>query len=173
MTRKQDVRPDQSDGVSRRTVLAVGAAGATTLTLAACSQAPSPNQAQVSAASTTAGGASSAAPTAGATNTSASSSSGAAAQKVLAKLSDIPVGSAVAAKGADGSEIIISRTSDSAVAGFSAICPHQGCTVAPTFACPCHGSTFDPKTGARISGPTPTGLSTVAVAISGQNIVAG
>jgi Rieske Fe-S protein len=172
MTRKQDVRPDQSDGVSRRTVLAVGAAGATTLTLAACSQAPSPNQAQSPATSATAGGASSAAPTAGATSSSASSS-GAAAQKVLAKLSDIPVGSAVAAKGADGSEIIISRTSDTAVAGFSAICPHQGCTVAPTFACPCHGSTFDSKTGARVSGPTPTGLSTVAVAISGQNIVAG
>jgi Rieske Fe-S protein len=172
MTRKQDVRPDQSDGVSRRTVLAVGAAGATTLTLAACSQAPSPNQAQSPATSATAGGASSAAPTAGATSSSASSS-GAAAQKVLAKLSDVPVGSAVAAKAADGSEIIISRTSDTAVAGFSAICPHQGCTVAPTFACPCHGSTFDSKTGARVSGPTPTGLSTVAVAISGQNIVAG
>jgi cytochrome b6-f complex iron-sulfur subunit len=173
MTRKQDVRPDQSDGVSRRAVLAVGATGATALTLAACSKAPSPNQAQSSAASTTAGGASSAVPTGGAASSSKSSSPGATTQQVLAKLSDIPVGSAVAAKGTDGSEILISRTSDTAVAGFSAICPHQGCTVAPSFVCPCHGSTFDSKTGARVSGPTPTGLSTVAVAISGQNIVAG
>ena len=141
--------------VSRRLVLAVGTAGASTLALAACSRVPAGN------------GSPAAAPD------GAAASGGSGGSGVLASLSSIPVGSAVAAKGANGADILISRTAQNSVAAFSAVCPHQGCTVAPSFQCPCHGSTFDPKTGTNLSGPAPTGLTVVPVTISGTNIVAG
>jgi Rieske Fe-S protein len=67
---------------------------------------------------------------------------------------------------------LITRTAVDTVVAFSAICPHQGCTVPSSFNCPCHGSRFDPKTGAHLAGPAPTGLKTVPVTVSGDNIVA-
>jgi Rieske Fe-S protein len=91
----------------------------------------------------------------------------------LAKLSDVPVGGAISSKNSSGQPILISRPSNDAVVAFSAICPHQGCTVANTFHCPCHGSVFDPKTGAHLAGPAPTGLASVSVKVSGADIVAG
>jgi Rieske Fe-S protein len=172
MTTTEPRNAFQAGGPSRRAVLAVSATGVSALALAACSKAapPSTNSpaAGTTAQSSTAGQKSSAA-TAG----SPASSGSASGAKVLAKLSDIQVGAAVVTKGTDGRDILISRTGQTTVAAFSAICPHQGCTVANSFMCPCHGSTFDPKTGARISGPTPTGLATVPVAIQGGNVVAG
>ncbi len=139
-------------GVSRRTVLAVSAAGAGTLALAACSAAPQ-------AGGGAAGGSSGASSGAGSSST------------VLVALSEVAVGSSVLAKGGDGTEVLVTRTAQNSVVAFSSVCPHQGCTVAASFQCPCHGSAFDPKTGARLSGPAPTGLTPVAVAISGSNIV--
>jgi Rieske Fe-S protein len=56
---------------------------------------------------------------------------------------------------------------------FSAICPHQGCTVGyggGQFQCPCHGSTFDGSTGAVLSGPAQSGLSPIAITVSGGQI---
>jgi len=144
-------------GISRRMVLAVGAAGASTMALAACSKAKTDNSAGP-AASSTPGGTASSATAAGGT---------------LAKLSDVAVGKAIAAKDGDGKSIIITRPTATTVVAFSAKCPHMGCTVMPSFHCPCHGSVYDPTTGARISGPAPTGLTKVNVAISGDSIVAG
>ncbi|UQX86654.1 Rieske (2Fe-2S) protein [Jatrophihabitans telluris] len=162
----EDIRPAEPtaelraplSGPSRRLVLAAGAGGGA-LVLAACSAAPGPTRSDVS--------------TSGGSGSSGSAVRSAGAGQVLAPLSSVAVGSAIAAKSADGSDILISRTGPDTVAAFSAVCPHQGCTVAASFACPCHGSTFDPKTGARLSGPAQNGLATVAVAVSGGNIVAG
>jgi cytochrome b6-f complex iron-sulfur subunit len=167
MTRN-DTSPTLPGDVSRRAVLAVGATGAAAVTLAACSKAASPGVVNGGAAST-------AAATSGAGGASSAAGSAAAGSggKVLATLADVPAGSAVAATGTDGGPIIISRTGAASVVAFSAICPHQGCTVAPSFACPCHGSTFDAKTGTNLSGPAPSGLTAVPVSVSGQNIVAG
>src|SRR5947207_14454211 len=64
----------------------------------------------------------------------------------LVALADVPVGQAKATKAPDGSDVIVARPSESAAAAFSAICTHQGCTVAPKGAdlvCPCHGSVFN------------------------------
>ena len=52
---------------------------------------------------------------------------------------------------------------------FDAVCPHAGCTVSyepasKLFACPCHGLTFNGRTGAVIGGPAPRGLSRIQVA---------
>ncbi|MGX7679694.1 Rieske (2Fe-2S) protein [Jatrophihabitans sp. DSM 45814] len=183
MTDYDDKRHDRSGAVTRRTVLGVGVAGATVLTMAACTQAPPPTVVAVSSGDATAGSSGSN-PTSSPTDPSSSAGSrpsppasasapAGTGKKALAKLADIPIGSAVAAKGASSQDILITRTAATEVVAFSAICPHMGCTVPPSFACPCHGSTFDPKTGARLGGPAPTGLSPVSVSVSGPDIVAG
>jgi nitrite reductase/ring-hydroxylating ferredoxin subunit len=45
---------------------------------------------------------------------------------------------------------------------FSNICPHASCGVSGfdgrAMICPCHGSEFNPTTGARTAGPATTGL---------------
>lgn len=53
---------------------------------------------------------------------------------------------------------------------YDAVCPHAGCTVgyspaANLIVCPCHGSEFDPSTGAVVSPPAPHGLSSIPVAV--------
>jgi thiosulfate dehydrogenase (quinone) large subunit len=67
------------------------------------------------------------------------------------------------------------RDSQGQVRAFSAVCTHAGCTVGyqgGQIVCPCHGGTFDPKTGAVISGPPPFGLAPRKVVESGGNIYA-
>ena len=63
---------------------------------------------------------------------------------------------------------------------YDAICPHAGCTVgyssaANLIVCPCHGSEFDPSTGAVVSPPAPHGLSSILVAVdaNGELVVDG
>jgi Rieske Fe-S protein len=58
-------------------------------------------------------------------------------------------------------------TREDKVRGFSAICTHQGCTVASvsggTINCACHGSKFDAKTGEVVNGPAQLPLEPVDV----------
>ena len=160
-------------GVSRRTVLAVGAVGASTVALAACSKAKTTSSA---AATTSSAGSDTAVSTPPASSGAPSSSDSSSGGKALAKLDDIKVGEAIAATGADGAKILISRPTATTVAAFSAICTHMGCTVAPAgqeLDCPCHGSKYNATTGAVISGPAPRALPSVAVKISGSDVVAG
>lgn len=113
-------------------------------------------------------GGGSSADTAGATGAGTASGSGAASPSAstggtdaLATVADIPVGSAVSAQSPDGTPLIISRPSTDAVVGFSAVCTHQGCTVAPAgkeLDCPCHGSRYDVATGKVLGGPAPAPL---------------
>lgn len=56
---------------------------------------------------------------------------------------------------------------------YNAICPHAGCTVgyspaANLIVCPCHGSEFDPSTGAVVNPPASHGLSSIQVAVDGN-----
>ncbi|MET0789825.1 MAG: Rieske (2Fe-2S) protein [Cellulomonas sp.] len=93
----------------------------------------------------------------------------------LAQVSDIPVGGALSATGADGKPIILLQPEAGTVTAVSAICTHQGCTVAPDgdeLACPCHGSVFD-LTGANVSGPAPSPLPAVDVHVSDGAVLAG
>ncbi len=159
----------QAAGISRRSVLTVGAVGIPGFALVACSQTKAP-------ASEPAAGSSSSVPAGSAAGTgSASSSSGSAGGKPLAKLSDIKVGGAISATGPDGADIIITRPTETTVAAYSAICTHQGCTVKPAgkeLDCPCHGSVFDLK-GAVLNGPAQRPLRAVQVSLSGDDVVAG
>jgi cytochrome b6-f complex iron-sulfur subunit len=152
----QDSRPV----ASRRQVIATGVVAVTGVgALAGCG-----------GSSGTASGASSAA----AAPAASSSGSGGAA---LAKVSDVKVGTAISAKTADGKPIIVAQPTAGQVVAFTAICTHQGCTVAPAtgmqLKCPCHGSTYDAATGKNTGGPAPSPLAAIPVKVEGDSIVAG
>ena len=104
-----------------------------------------------------------------------SDSGGGSGDGVLAKLSDIPEGGAIAATGADGKPIILTQPTAGTVVALSAVCTHQACTVAPDgeeLKCPCHGSVYD-LSGANISGPAPSPLPEVDVHVSNGDVLAG
>jgi Rieske Fe-S protein len=106
-------------------------------------------------------------------DTSASAGDGGGAGP-LAKVADIPVGGAVAATGSDGKPVIVAQPTDGEVVAFSAICTHQGCTVAPAdkiLKCPCHGSTYDLATGTNTGGPAPKPLTEIPVKVEGGEVV--
>jgi cytochrome b6-f complex iron-sulfur subunit len=94
---------------------------------------------------------------------------------VLATVASIPVGNAVSAT-LDGKPILISQPVAGQIVAFTAICTHQGCTVAPAgkeFKCPCHGSVYNAATGAVIMGPAPAPLAAISVKVQAGNVVAG
>lgn len=98
--------------------------------------------------------------------------------EAVARVADLKAGVALAATGPAGQPIVLVRpAADAEPVAFSAICPHAGCTVAPSadgteLVCPCHGSTFDPLTGKRLSGPAQAPLSGFQVAIEGDSVIA-
>lgn len=104
-----------------------------------------------------------------------------AAGKPIGLASQVPVGGAATftdpATGDPG--LVLQLAKDSFVA-YDAICPHAGCTVgyapgAKLIVCPCHGSEFDPSTGAVVSPPAPRGLTPIHIAVdaSGQLLADG
>jgi thiosulfate dehydrogenase [quinone] large subunit len=94
----------------------------------------------------------------------------------IAKLSDLPVGSVSNFVLASGEPAILFRT-NTGVFAYSAICTHQGCTVAysdgsKTLACPCHGGQYDPfASAAVVAGPPQSPLSSIKVAIDGDWVI--
>ncbi len=93
----------------------------------------------------------------------------------LGQLSDIPVGGAISADAPGGTKLLLARPAENEVVAFSAVCPHQGCTVAPDdqqFTCPCHGSQFE-LSGDLKRGPAERGLTPFAVElVDGQVLTA-
>ena len=109
------------------------------------------------------------------TKSSAAVAPNATTSGVLAKVADIPVGNAVSAT-LDGKPILISQPVAGEILAFTAICTHQGCTVAPAgkeFKCPCHGSVYNAATGAVITGPAPAALAAIQVKVEAGSVVAG
>ena len=106
-----------------------------------------------------------AAPPAVATSDGAPSSGGLRAS--LTSVEDIPAGGAVSAAAPDGSKVLVARMPGDEVLAFSAVCPHEGCTVAPDdgqFTCPCHGSQYE-LNGDLKRGPARTGLTPFPVRV--------
>jgi cytochrome b6-f complex iron-sulfur subunit len=82
----------------------------------------------------------------------------------LASLTDIADGGAIVVQ-----DVLLARKGDTVI-GHSAVCTHQGCTVAAPqtgdqLTCPCHGSEFNAVTGAVLRGPASAPLPEIAVTV--------
>ena len=93
----------------------------------------------------------------------------AAAGGVIAKTSDVPVGSGVI-----NGEVVVTQPAAGEFKGFSAKCTHKGCTVNKvadgTIDCPCHGSKFN-LDGTVANGPATKPLENKAISVQGDSIV--
>jgi nitrite reductase/ring-hydroxylating ferredoxin subunit len=92
----------------------------------------------------------------------------------IAGESEVASGSAVTFEDAGDPAVLVHLQNGDFVA-YSAVCTHQGCTVAyknGQLACPCHGSVFDPAKGAEVvAGPAPTPLQEIPVKVEGGEVV--
>lgn len=116
--------------------------------------------------------------TAGTGTAGAPSSTAAAAEtppgKPIGLAKEVAVGqAALFTDPSSGDPGIVIRLSDAEFVAYDAVCPHAGCTVGYSagnslIICPCHGSEFEPTTGAVIQGPAPVGLRPIQVAQGGN-----
>jgi Rieske Fe-S protein len=92
----------------------------------------------------------------------------------IASESEVAPGSAYKFKDSGNPAFLVHLDTGDFVA-YSAICTHQGCTVAykdGNLACPCHGSVFDPADGAAVvAGPAPRPLPEIPVKVEGGEVV--
>ena len=83
----------------------------------------------------------------------------------------VPVGGGVIL---DRLKVVVTQPTAGDFKAFSAVCPHQGCTVNAVeggqITCPCHGSAFDIATGAVTKGPATSGLPTKGVTVGADGI---
>lgn len=163
----------EEDRPSRRTILrgvaAAGALGASTPMLSACgSDSPSatpdgggksPNTPNTPKAGNT-GSPSGGSPTAG--------SGGGGTLGAAAK---VPVGGGAVF---EKEKVVVTQPEKGHFHAFSAICTHQGCTVASvedgTINCPCHGSKFSFEDGSVVSGPAEAPLAEKKVTVADGQI---
>jgi cytochrome b6-f complex iron-sulfur subunit len=92
----------------------------------------------------------------------------------IASESEVAPGSAIKFKDS-GKPAVLVHLDDGDFVAYSAVCTHQGCTVAyqgGELACPCHGSVFDPADGAAVvTGPATRPLPEIPVKVEGGEVV--
>ncbi len=174
------------DGVDRRTIVLGGAAAAAVVVAAgtaaglgrAVGGAKSPKSDNVSLAPPRPGA--SAASGSGTTTTASPSTTAPSssppsttvrAGTPIGQASQVPVGGAASFNDPKtGDPSLVLQLSKGRFVAYDAVCPHAGCTVgysssANLIVCPCHGSEFDPNTGAVVSPPASHGLGVIHVAV--------
>lgn len=145
--------------VSRRVAIATVGGGAIAIGLAACAPAASGGTGGISNGGGPAGG-SSVIPTKNAAGVES------------LPLSDVPVGGSIITS-VGGQPIAVAQLTAGKVTAFSAVCTHQGCIIASSgtiYQCPCHGSQFNPTTGAVLRGPANQPLPAVTATLNGDQI---
>ncbi|MEU8251897.1 Rieske 2Fe-2S domain-containing protein [Nonomuraea sp. NPDC048916] len=94
------------------------------------------------------------------------------AAKALADTSDIPAGGG---KVFESQKVVVTQPQEGEFRAFSAVCTHQGCTVATvsngTINCPCHGSKFDIADGSVAGGPAGDPLPEKKIKVDGDKIM--
>jgi cytochrome b6-f complex iron-sulfur subunit len=94
--------------------------------------------------------------------------------EAIASESEVAPGNAITFKDSGNPAVLVHLDNGDFVA-YSAVCTHQGCTVAykeGNLACPCHGSIFDPADGAAVvSGPAQRPLPEIPVKVEGGEVV--
>ncbi|GAA0443124.1 iron-sulfur protein [Acrocarpospora corrugata] len=89
----------------------------------------------------------------------------------LAKTADIPEGGG---KIFESEKIVITQPTAGQFKCFTAVCTHQGCTVASisngTINCPCHGSRFKIEDGSVAGGPAKGPLEEKQITVAGGSI---
>ncbi|HEY5135850.1 MAG TPA: Rieske (2Fe-2S) protein [Candidatus Nanopelagicales bacterium] len=149
---------------SRRRVLVTGGVVAAAAAVTAACGSSSGGSAGSAAATSNPAGASS--PAGGSTAAASSPAAG-----VTVATSAVPVGGGTIL--AD-QKIVVTQPTAGSYKAFTAVCTHQGCTVASvangTITCPCHGSTFSAADGSVQAGPAPAPLASIPVTVSGTTI---
>lgn len=159
--------------ISRERFIRVGAAlgvsAASASVLAACGGGTGGSSSSSSSGGNSGGGTGSGS-SGGSTQAGREVSSGGA----IASESEVASGSAKPFKNSGQPAVLVRLDSGDFVA-YSAVCTHQGCTVAyknGQLACPCHGSIFDPANGgAVVNGPANRPLPEIPVEVKGGNVV--
>ncbi|MBP0458186.1 Rieske (2Fe-2S) protein [Streptomyces montanisoli] len=153
-------------GVTRRTVVAAAGTAGLGAALVACGGGSSSANGTSSASS--ASGTSGASSPSGSSGPSDEASGGG---DVLAKTADIPEGGG---KIFADRKVVVTQPKANEFKAFSAVCTHQGCTVASitdgVIKCPCHGSEFSIADGSVKGGPAPSPLPPEQIKVSGGSI---
>lgn len=104
-------------------------------------------------------------------SSSGGSSSGSGNGAVSVPSSSVPVGGGFVDK---NNNIVVTQPQAGVYKAFSAVCTHQGCTVAGVsnnqIICPCHGSIFSAQDGSVVNGPASTPLAAMPAKVSGANV---
>ena len=73
-------------------------------------------------------------------------------------------------------DVVVTQPTAGVFKGFSSVCPHAGCNVSKItdgkIVCPCHNSEFN-LDGSVAQGPAKEPLTTTAISVRGDSIVAG
>ncbi|MGI8649152.1 MAG: Rieske (2Fe-2S) protein [Rubrobacter sp.] len=105
--------------------------------------------------------------------TSSGSNEPASSSEAIVATSEVPVGESYEFEDGGQSAVLVHQENDEFVA-YSAVCTHQGCTVAyrdTELVCPCHGSAFDLANGEPTAGPANSPLPRIAVEVQGDDVV--
>jgi thiosulfate dehydrogenase [quinone] large subunit len=111
------------------------------------------------------------APAPAASATAASAPAASAPGTAIGPVGSVPVGQAGSfTDPASGNPAYVVHTAANSFVAFSAICTHAGCTVQfdasnLQFICPCHGGSYDARTGRVLGGPPPSPLPPIPVHI--------
>jgi cytochrome b6-f complex iron-sulfur subunit len=153
------------------TALGVGAAGASVL--AACGGGESGSSGSGSGGSGSGGSGGNAGSSSNKSSGGGSTEAQASGGQAIAEASQVAPGSAVKFRDSGQPSVLVHLKSGDFVA-YSAVCTHQGCTVAyknGQLACPCHGSVFDPAhDGAVVNGPAQRPLPQIPVEVRGGEV---